>query len=116
MDSRHHQEWRELDFMTMEHWHFFRNLEQRLLQDQDLDPLELTEEQIELMVEMRETINTVMSLTEIEYKINTIHLEIDEPPLEESLEASKQMLELIDDGYEVFESIEPNRYTREAFD
>jgi len=102
MDSRHRQEWRELDFMAMEHWHLFRNLEQRLLQDQDLDPLELTEEQIELMVEMRETLNTVMSITETEYQINTIHIEIDESTLEESLEASKYLIELIEDGYEVF--------------
>lgn len=102
MDSRHHQEWFELDFMAMELWHFFRNLEQRLLQDQNLDPLELTEEQIELMVEMRETLNTVMSITETEYKINTIRIEIDESTLEESLEASNHLLELIEDGYEVF--------------
>lgn len=102
MDSRHRQEWRELDFMAMEHWHFFRNLEQRLLQDQNLDPLVLTEEQIELMVEMRETLNTIMSVTEIEYKINTVHVEIDESTLEESLEASDHLLGLIEDGYEVF--------------
>lgn len=102
MDSRHHQEWFELDFMAMELWHFFRNLEQRLLQDQNLDPLELTEEQIELMVEMRETLNTVMSITETEYQINTISIEIDDSTLEESLEASNYLLELIEDGYEVF--------------
>ena len=102
MDSRHRQEWRELDFMAMEHWHLFRNLEQRLLQDQNLDPLELTEEQFELMVEMRETINTVMSVTEIEYKINTVHVEIDETTFEKSLEASSNLLELIEYGYEVF--------------
>jgi len=102
MDSRHHQEWFELDFMAMELWHFFRNLEQRLLQDQNLDPLLLTEEQIELMVEMRETLNTIISITETEYKINTLHIEIDESTLEQSLEASSYLLELIEDGYEVF--------------
>lgn len=102
MDSRHRQEWRELDFMAMELWHFFRNLEQRVLQDQNLDPLVLTEEQIELMVEMRETLNTVMSITETEYQINTMHIEIDETTLEESLETSNYLLEVIEDGYEVF--------------
>ena len=82
MDSRHHQEWRELDFMAMELWHLFRNLEERVLQDQNLDPLVLTEEQIALMVEMRETLNTIMSITETEYQINAMHIEIDESTLE----------------------------------
>jgi len=102
MDSRHHQEWFELDFTVMELWHFFQNLEQKLLQDQNLDLLELTEEQIELMVEMRETLNTIMSITETEYQINTKYIEIDESTLEESLQASNYLLELIEDGYEVF--------------
>lgn len=102
MDSKHHQEWFELDFMAMELWHFFRNLEQRVLQDQHVDPLVLTEEQIELLVEMRETLNTIMSITETEYQINTTHIEIDETTLERSLEASNYLLELIEDGYEVF--------------
>jgi len=102
MDSGHRQEWYELSYMAMELWHFFQNLEQRILQDQNLDPLALTEEQIELMVEMRETLNTIMSITEIEYQINTIHIEIDETTFEKSLEASNHLLELIEYGYEVF--------------
>lgn len=102
MDSRHHQEWFELDFMAMELWHFFRNLEQIVLQDQHVDVLVLTEEQIALMVEMRETLNTIMSITETEYQIDTMYIEIDESTFEKSLEASNHLLELIDYGYEVF--------------
>jgi DNA-binding HxlR family transcriptional regulator len=64
MDSRHHREWFELDFMAMEHWHFFRNLEERLLQDPNLDPLVLTEEQSSLMREMRESLDTIICVTE----------------------------------------------------
>lgn len=102
MDSRHHREWFELDFMAMEHWHFFRNIEQRLLQDPNLNPLMLTEEQNSLMMEMRESLNTIMSVTETEYQINRRYIEIDEATLEKSLEASNKLLELIDEGYEVF--------------
>jgi len=102
MDSRYHQEWFELDFMAMEHWHFFRTLEQRLLQDPNSDPLVLTEEQNSLMMEMRESLDTIMSVTETEYQINTRYIDVDEATLEKSLEASNKLLELIDEGYEVF--------------
>jgi hypothetical protein len=36
------------------------------------------------------------------YQINTRYIEIDEATLEKSLEASNKLLELIDEGYEVF--------------
>jgi hypothetical protein len=100
LDPEHRDEWRELQFMSRELWSMFNELEQKILPD---DSIELDEEQTLLLTEIYDNLEIVSELTYIEFpSFDAQSLELDESTMTQSLEASNNLLALVEEGFVIF--------------
>jgi len=100
-DPEHRDEWREFEFMSRQLWDFFSQLEQRILPD---DAIQLDREETEWLTELYDNLGIISGFTDIEFPgFNAQHLELDESVMSQSLEASDNILELVEEGFIVFD-------------